>query len=68
MKRCLENLQIDKSQQGTNVVKRFVIIELRLKGGGIMVSMLAFNSDDPSLNPGEVYSFLLFISVRNEQK
>ena len=38
------------------------------RGRGRVVSVYAFYSDDPSLNPGEVYSFLLFISVRNEQK
>ena len=27
-------------------------------GGGQVVSMLAFYSDDPSLNPAEAYSFL----------
>ena len=30
------------------------------RGGGQVVSVLAFNSNNPSLNPNEVYNFLLF--------
>ena len=29
------------------------------RGGGQVVCVLAFNSDDPSLNPAEAYSFFL---------
>ena len=29
----------------------------RDRGGGLVVSVLAFYSDDPSLNPTEVYNF-----------
>ena len=29
------------------------------RGGGLVVSVLAIYSDDPSLNPAEAYSFFL---------
>ena len=37
-------------------------------GGGQVVSMLAFYSDDPSSNPTNAYSFFCKICVWKEQK
>ena len=37
-------------------------------GGGQVVSVLAFYSDDPSLNPAAAYSFFCKICVWKEQK
>ena len=43
---------------------------MALLGGGQVVSMLAFYSDDPSLNSAEAYSFfyLKFVFEKNENK
>ena len=41
------------------------------RGGNQVVSTLAFYSDDPSLNPAEVYSFfcnIVFEKNENKQK
>ena len=39
------------------------------RGGGQVVSMLAFNSDNPSLNPAEAYSFSVkFVFEKNENR
>ena len=39
------------------------------RGGGQVVSVLAFYSDDPSLNPADAYSFFVkFIFGKNENK
>ena len=41
------------------------------RGGNQVVSTLAFYSDDPSLNPAEVYSFfcnIIFEKNENKQK
>ena len=39
------------------------------RGGGLVVSVLAFYSDDPSLIPAEVYNFFCKIVVeKNENK
>ena len=41
------------------------------RGGGQMVSVLAFYSDDPSSNPADAYSFfvkLVFEKIENKQK
>ena len=41
------------------------------RGGGQVVSILAFYSDDPSSNPAEAYSFfckLVFEKNKNKQK
>ena len=38
------------------------------RGGGQVVSVLAFNSDDLSSNPVEAYSFFCKISVWKERK
>ena len=38
------------------------------RGGGQVVSMLAFYSDDPSSNPADIYSFFCKICVWKEQK
>ena len=43
----------------------------RGRGGGQVVSVLAFYSDDPSLNPAEAYSFIcniVFENNKNKQK
>ena len=38
-------------------------------GGGQLVTVLAFHSDDPSLNPPEVYnSYRVKIAWKNENK
>ena len=38
-------------------------------GGGQVVSVLAFYSDDPSSNPAEAYSFCVkFVFEKNENK
>ena len=38
------------------------------RGGGQVVSVLAFYSDDPSLNPGDDYSFSVkFVFEKNEK-
>ena len=38
-------------------------------GGGQVVSVLAFYSDDPSSKPSKVYSFLIkFVLEKNENK
>ena len=39
----------------------------RGRGGGQVVSVLAFASDDPSSNPANVYSFFCKICVWKEQ-
>ena len=36
-------------------------------GGGQVVSVLAFYSDDPSVNPAEAYSFFCWIYVCKEK-
>ena len=36
-------------------------------GGGQVVSMLDFYSDDPSSNPAKAYCFFLKICARNQQ-
>ena len=41
------------------------------RGGGQVVSVLAFYSDNPSLNPAEAYSFsvkIVFEKTKNKQK
>ena len=38
------------------------------RGGGQVVSVLAFYSDNPSLNPADAYSFFCKICVWKEQK
>ena len=39
------------------------------RGGGQVVSVLAFHSDDPSLIPAEAYSFSVkFVFEKNENK
>ena len=39
------------------------------RGGGQVVSVLAFISDDPPSNPAEVYSFSVqFVFEKNENK
>ena len=41
------------------------------RGGGQVVSVLAFNSNDPSSNPAEAYSFfcnIVFEKNENKQK
>ena len=38
------------------------------RGGGQMVSVLDFYSDDPSLNPAEAYSLFCTICVWKERK
>ena len=37
------------------------------RGGGQVVSMLGFYSDNPSLNPSEAYSFFCQICVWKQQ-
>ena len=37
------------------------------RGGGQVVSMFAFCSDDPSSNPAEVYNFSVQIVVKNNK-
>ena len=39
------------------------------RGGGQVVSMLAFYSDDPSSNPADIYSFSVkFVFEKNKNK
>ena len=39
------------------------------RGGGQVVSVLAFDSDDPSLSPAEAYSLSVkFVFEKNENK
>ena len=38
------------------------------RGGGQVVSVLAFYSDDPSSNPAEVYSFFRNIRIEKNKK
>ena len=38
------------------------------RGGGQVVSVLAFYSDDPSSNPAEVYSFFRNIRLEKNKK
>ena len=38
------------------------------RGGGQVVSVITFNSDDPSLNPAEAYSFFCKICVWKRTK
>ena len=38
------------------------------RGGGQVVRVLAFHSDDLSLNPAEVYNFPVFEKSENKQK
>ena len=38
------------------------------RGGGQVVSVLAFNSDDPSSNPTEVYSLSVKFVFEKERK
>ena len=48
-----------------------VLPEFGGRGGGEVVSMLAFYSDDPSSNPADAYSFSVKFVVekdKNEQK
>jgi len=46
-----------------------VIDCLWCRGGGQVVSVLAFYSDDPSSNPAEVYNFSVKIFIeKNENK
>ena len=44
------------------------MIEYRGRGGGQVVSVLAFYSDDQSLNPADTFSFFCKICVWKEQK
>ena len=43
-------------------------IKLLSWGGGQVVSMFAFYSDDLSLNPTEVYNFIVLERTKNKQK
>ena len=48
---------------------RGVIVATMGRGGGQVVSVLAFYSDDPSSNPAEVYNFSVKIVIeKNENK
>ena len=38
------------------------------RGGGQVVSVLAFNSDDPSSNPNEAYSFAVKLCLKKTKK
>ena len=38
------------------------------RGGGQVVSVITFNSDDPSLNPAEAYSFFVKFVFEKERK
>ena len=46
------------------------IIEFREKGmgGGQVVSILTFYSDNPSLNPADAFSFFMYNCVCQDQK
>ena len=44
-----------------------IIIWTRGCGGGLVVSVLAFYSDDPSSIPAEVYNFFCKIVVENNE-
>ena len=37
------------------------------RGGGQVVSMLVFYSDDPSLNPAEAYSFSEILCLKKKE-
>ena len=44
------------------------ILKTKGRGGGDVVSVLAFYSDDPSLSPADAYSFSINFVFENNEK
>ena len=51
-------LRLDFQTRGLGFLTMFLKVRVIGRGGGEVVIVFALNSDDPSLNPAEAYSFL----------
>ena len=63
-------LEESAKNQGKRITKLFLLYKTALlgRGGGQMVSVLAFYSDVPSSNPTEAYRYFYKILCWKEQK
>ena len=51
-------LRLDFKSRGLGFLTMFLKVRVIGRGGGEVVIVFSLNSDDPSLNPAEAYSFL----------